>query len=255
MLIILSPSKTINSELTHSVTDNSIPKFINKSTKIISKLSRLKPTDLEKLMKISVNLAQINYERFQVWNRNHDLTNSKQALLSFKGEVFTGLNANSFSEEDLLYSQNRMIILSGLYGILRPLDLIQPYRLEISTKLAIGNSRNLYDYWKDSITTELNNIITKNKITTLINLASLEYFKVVDKNKINANIVTPIFKEYKDNSYKNVTIYAKKARGLMSNFIIKNKIKNAADIKLFDKEGYYYNDALSKNNEIVFTRG
>lgn len=206
-------------------------------------------------MSISPKLSQLNYERFQYWNFNHKLSNSKQAILSFSGEVFTGLNAGSFSEEDLQYAQHHLIILSGLYGMLRPMDLIQPYRLEISAKLSVNGNQNLYSYWKGIITDQIKNELDTLQNNTVVNLASNEYFKAIDTKKINANIITPIFKDNKNGEYKIITMYAKKARGLMANFIIQNKIEDTDGIKLFDKNGYYYNDLLSYGNNIIFTRG
>ncbi len=255
MLILLSPSKTIDTTTKVSNCVFTQPSFISESSNIVSVVKNLDVNELSNLMSISPKLSELNYDRFQFWNSIHSKTNSKQALLSFKGEVFTGLDADSFSEEELHYAQNHLIILSGLYGILRPLDLIQPYRLEISTKLSIGNSKNLYTFWKDKITDELKNILANQNIPIIINLASNEYYKVIDISKLNTNIVTPVFKEYKNDGYKIVTIYAKKARGLMTSYILKNKIEKIDDLKFFDKEGYYYNELLSSEKQLVFTRG
>jgi len=255
MLIILSPSKTIKAT-THTCVDTfTTSKFISESEKIVSEIKKLNTSQLSNLMNISPQLSQLNFERYQYWNNSHNLINSKQALLSFKGEVFTGIDVKSFSNHDFLYAQNHLVILSGLYGILQPLDLIQPYRLEISTKIKISNTKNLYAFWKDKITEHVNYIVKKNNTSTIINLASNEYFKVVNTKKLNANIITPVFKEYKNGNYKVVTIYAKKARGLMTNYIIKNQINKPNDIKFFDKDGYYYNELLSNDNQLVFTRG
>jgi cytoplasmic iron level regulating protein YaaA (DUF328/UPF0246 family) len=255
MLILLSPSKTIDTKTQVVINNFTLPHFINDGSKIVSVVKKLSVPELSTLMKISPKLSQLNFDRFQYWNTDHKLSNSKQALLSFKGEVFTGIDADSFSIDDLEYSQNHLIILSGIYGMLRPLDLIQPYRLEISTKLAINTSKNLYAYWQDKITSEIKQILITHNNPTIINLASNEYFKVIDAKKLNANIITPVFKEYKNGNYKIVTIYAKKARGLMTSYILKNKIDNIDDIKFFDKDGYYYNDLMSDANQLVFTRG
>lgn len=255
MLLILSPSKTIDTNNSVSTNKFTQPCFLDSSTRIISKIKKITTSQLSSLMSISPKLSQLNYDRFQHWNLSHNLSNSKQALLSFKGEVFNGLDVVSFSEEDLLYSQNHLIILSGLYGLLRPLDLIQPYRLEISTKLGIQKSPNLYAYWQNIITQELNKMLANNNTNILVNLASNEYYKVIDKKKLRANIVTPVFKERKGSEYKIVTVYVKKARGLMANYILKNKINKIDDLKFFDKDGYYYNDIMSDANQLVFTRG
>ena len=255
MLILLSPSKTIDTTTKKSYSNFTIPQFINEGSNIVSIIKKLNITELSTLMNISTKLSQLNFDRFQYWNSGHNLTNSKQALLSFKGEVFTGLDADSFSDDDLQYSQNHWIILSGMYGMLHPLDLIQPYRLEISTKLSVKASKNLYSFWQDKITTEMKQILTTHNNPTIINLASNEYFKVIDKTKLNSNIVTPVFKEFKNGEYKIVTIYAKKARGLMARYILKNMIDNIDDLKFFDEEGYYYNDLLSDTTQLIFTRG
>lgn len=262
MLIVLSPSKTIDTTNKATTKLSSQACFIKETAKIASSLKKLSTEELSKLMNISPKLAQLNYERIQLWNKFHSINNSKQAILSFKGEVYSGLNANSFSDDALSFAQEHLIILSGFYGLLRPLDLIQPYRLEISTKLEVSDKKNLYKLWTDLITSELNRIMSKSKDKTIINLASNEYFKAIDLKKLKANIITPVFKEYKhmdgvekNGNYKIISIYAKKARGLMSNFIVNNQIENVDELKLFDHEGYYYNDVLSKQNEIVFTRG
>ena len=255
MLILLSPSKTIDTEICTTDKSSSQPLFTERSTLLISELRKLTTDKLSKLMSISPKLAQLNYDRYQHWNPNHKLLNSKQAIFSFKGEAYTGLNADSFSDEDLIYAQNHLVILSGLYGMLRPLDLIQPYRLEISTKLAIDNSKNLYAFWSNLVTKQLNESLMSQPNKLLVNLASNEYSKVVNLKKLDANIVTPVFKENKNGSYKIVTVYAKKARGMMTNFIIKNRINTIDEMKFFYEGGYYYNDKLTEENQIVFTRG
>ncbi len=255
MLIILSPSKTIDTTSKVSSTLYSQPCFLKESSEIVSAIKKLNTSKLSKLMSVSPKLSQLNYDRYQLWNKSHTLSNSKQAIHSFKGEVYTGLNASSFSDDVLSYSQEHLIILSGLYGALRPLDLIQPYRLEISTKLSTPDSKDLYTFWQDKITNELNNILNSTNNSTLINLASNEYFKAIDLNNLNADIITPIFKDQKNGSYKIISIYAKKARGLMTRFILNNKIENIDDLKHFDNEGYFYNDLLSNSSQFVFTRG
>jgi len=254
MVIILSPSKTIDTDKVTSKLYTK-PLFLNQSSNIIGKLKKYNTQELSQLMSISSKLSQLNYDRYQHWNEDHNLSNSKQAILSFKGEVFTGLNAATFSDEDLEYSQGHLIILSGLYGALRPLDLIQPYRLEISTKLSLDGTANLYNYWQSNIAKSINNELKNHNDNTIINLASLEYFKTIDLSCLEADVITPVFKDFKDGKYKIISIYAKKARGLMSHYIIKNKIEKVGELKLFDQEGYYYNDILSNNQQLIFTRG
>ena len=255
MILLLSPSKTIDTSHTTSSSSSSTPRFISEAEHIVNKLRKLNTNDLAKLMKISPKLSELNYDRYQHWNKDHNLSNSKQAILSFKGEVFTGLDAASFSDGDLSYSQSHLMILSGLYGVLRPLDLIQPYRLEISTKISIGNSTSLYNFWQSHITKNINNELKEHSNNPIINLASLEYFNAIDISKLEANVITPVFKDFKDGKYKIISIYAKKARGLMTQYIIKNKIDKVEELKLFEQDGYFFNDKLSKAKELIFTRG
>lgn len=254
MLILLSPSKTIDTGH-DSFQMNTQPLFIKESSKLVNKIKKLNTGELSKLMSISPKLAQQTYDRFQFWNKEHNSQNSKQAILSFKGEVYNGLAAASFSEKDLSYSQEHLIILSGLYGVLRSLDLIQPYRLEIATKLSVQEHKDLYSYWGNKITNEINRVLEETSNEILVNLASIEYFKSIDTTKLKSKIITPVFKDNKNGAYKIISIYAKKARGLMSNYIIRNKINSIEELLLFDEEGYYYNEEHSKANELAFIRG
>ncbi len=255
MIVILSPSKTINQSNIKSISDSSIPVFINKGEKLVKKIKKFNPEKIISLMSVSNNLAEQTYDKFQFWNKDHTINNSKQAILSFKGEVYTGLDANSLSDKELHFAQEHLIILSGIYGMLRPLDLIQPYRLEMATKLSIEKHNNLYSYWTTVITNELKGTINNSSGNTLINLASNEYSKVIQLKKLEIRIVTPVFKENKNGIYKVVSVYAKKARGLMTRYIIKNSIDNPEEIKLFNEDGYYFNNKLSNENEYAFTRG
>ncbi|MFP4471928.1 MAG: YaaA family protein, partial [Bacteroidales bacterium] len=178
-----------------------------------------------------------------------------QALLVFKGEVFNGLKADSLTEDDLLYAQDHLRILSGFYGVLRPLDLMQPYRLEIGTNLKNKRGKNLYEFWGDKITKAIGEALDASGSRVLINLASNEYFKSIDTKKLDAEIITPAFKDSKDGTYKFITLYGKNARGMMTRFILKNRPEDAESLKLFDEDGYFYNEQLSKENKWVFTRG
>ena len=255
MLIIISPAKTLDFE-TKSVTDTfSKPDFLVESKKLISTLRMFKPEQLSELMSISPKLAYLNFERFQEWKTPYNEKEGKQSLLAFRGEVFTGINADSFTEDDFIFSQDHLRILSGLYGVLRPLDIILPYRLEMGTKLKTQNSKNLYEFWGDKITNSINKTLKLSEDNILINLASNEYFKSINKKKLNGRIITPLFKDFKNGEYKMISIYAKKARGLMTSYIIKNRISDPEKLKLFDAGGYYYNDSLSKNDIPIFTRG
>ncbi len=255
MLIIISPAKTLNFEKQNLTQVYSHPKFISQSKILIKELRKLKPDDIAKLMKISPKLAYLNFERFQQWEASSTIDTAKQALLSFKGEVFNGIKVESYTKEDLDFSQSHLRILSGLYGILKPLDLISPYRLEMGTKISVSGKNNLYEFWDDKITSSLNKSINEQGDNILINLASNEYFKSVKVNKLKANVISPVFKDFKNGQYKIISIYAKKARGLMTSFILKNRLSKLDELKLFDAEGYYYNDKLSKPEQPVFTRG
>lgn len=253
MLIVLSPSKTIDfSNVSISQFSNTL--FLEESSKLVDKITKFNTINLSELMKMSPKLSRQTFDKYQYWNPEHTSTNSKQALLAFKGEVYAGLDATTLSEKELLFAQNHLVILSGLYGILKPLDLIQPYRLEISTKLSIGNHNDLYSFWRSKITTGLNKVLSETSNNILINLASNEYFKSLDKSKLEIEIFTPVFKEYKNNYYKVISVYAKKARGLMARYIIKNQIYDVDELKLFNEDGYYFNNELSKGKELVFTR-
>lgn len=254
MLVILSPAKklSIKGKKLESFT---IPQQLKKSSELIVELRKYSPTKLQKLMDVSSAIAELNVERYYQWQEQHILKDSKQAILTFTGEVYSGLNAMSFSTNDLDYSQNHLRILSGLYGVLRPLDLMHEYRLEMGTKLRVKKHKNLYGFWGDTITNELNEVLKNQENRIIVNLASTEYFKSVNTKKINANIITPIFKEGKNGNYKVVMVYAKKARGLMTNYIIKNKIENIEDLKGFNAEGYYFKPDISSENELIFYRG
>jgi cytoplasmic iron level regulating protein YaaA (DUF328/UPF0246 family) len=254
MLIILSPTKTIDMSA-RPVTDRiTIPVHLNRSLKLINELKNMSVDELTSLMNISPKLAQLNFERFQQWQLPFTPDNARQALFTFKGEVFNGLDAGSLSEQDVGFAQNHLIILSGLYGTLRPLDLIQPYRLEMGIKASFAGSSNLYEFWKEIITKTLRKALNDQSDNLLINLASNEYFKSIDTKKLNARIITPEFKDFKNGTYKIITIYAKKARGMMIRFILQNRIVDPEKLKLFDSEGYYFNEELSKDDNFVFTR-
>lgn len=251
MLIVISPAKTLDFETQPSTPTHSQPRFLDQSQQLINTLQKLDTVDIAKLMKLSDKLAGLNVARYQSWKPPFNLDNAKQAALAFKGDVYTGLDAETMSDADLGYAQNHLRILSGLYGVLKPLDLIQPYRLEMGTKLDNDSGKNLYEFWgndlTDAITQELDDGI-------LINLASNEYFKSIKTKQLNARVITPVFKDQKNGQYKMISFYAKKARGLMSRYIIDNKLTEPEAIKGFDYEGYYYSEAESKGDEWVFLR-
>ena len=254
MLIILSPAKTLKMEKSLNTNLYTKPLFIKEASCLIKQLIKYSPPQMEGLMKINSNLAEQNFIRHIKWQEEHILTNSKQALLAFDGAVYKGINASDLSEKQLAFANDHLRIFSGLYGALRPLDLIMPYRLEMGTKLKYRRSNNLTSFWKSKLTTYIKKELHYQKDNLLINLASKEYSSVLDMSKINARVITPVFKEYKNGLYKIITIHTKRARGLMSRFIIENKIVLPNELKEFDEEGYSYNEYLSSDTELVFTR-
>lgn len=254
MLIILSPSKTMIAQDAVYQQKFTLPEYLEFSKQLAVILKRKSPLQLSKLMKINPELAQLNFERFQQWELPFHEKNATPAVYSYTGEVFRGLKAESFSEKDMSFAQDHLRILSGFYGVLRPLDLIQPYRLEMALGISAGKAKNLYDFWKPLITNALNNTLKAQKDDVLINLASQEYFKSIDRKTLRARIITPVFKEFKNGKPVIVSMYAKKARGLMTRFIIQNKLTKPDELKLFEEEGYYYTPDLSNEVEMTFTR-
>ncbi len=254
MLILISPAKSLDFETKSTTNSFSEAPFLDDSQRLINELKKLSIDDISNLMEISPKLAQLNFERFIKWQLPFNTSNAKQAILAFKGEVFTSIDTYSLSEKELQTAQSNLRILSGLYGILKPLDLIQPYRLEMGKKLETSKGKNLYDFWGDKITNEINRTLEEKNDKFLINLASNEYFKAVDNKKIKAKILTPTFKDAKNGQYKVVSFFAKKARGLMTKFIIQNQIIDPEHLKAFDSEGYIFNPRFSNDTELVFTR-
>ncbi len=253
MLTLLSPAKKLNEEK-QSLNNCSSPIFVEESEKLIIPLRKYNAKKLSKLMGISSALADLNVERYLNWNTDHT-KNVNPAVLTFNGEVYAGLNAISFSTKEKDYAQNNLRILSGLYALLRPYDLIHPYRLEMGTKLKVGKKKNLYEFWGDKIVNEINNITNNQKENVLVNLASTEYLKSVNQKKLKATIITPTFKDFKNGQYKSIMVYAKKARGMMASYIIKNSIEKVENLKGFDTDGYCYNADASTKTSIVFYRG
>ncbi len=253
MLILLSPSKTLDfSEPEYQ--NYSSPGFQKESQTLINILKRKKVKDLKSLMSISDNLAVLNAQRYQSFELPFTPENAKQAVLAFKGDVYTGLEVETLDKEDLDFAQNHIRILSGLYGLLKPMDLIQPYRLEMGTPLKNRRGKNLYDFWGEKITKYLNAELQHLEDKTVINLASKEYFKAVRPPKLKGRLLTIGFKEYRGDSYKVISFNAKKARGLMSRYIIQNRIEDIEQIKSFDWEDYFFNEDLSTENEWLFTK-
>jgi cytoplasmic iron level regulating protein YaaA (DUF328/UPF0246 family) len=250
MHILISPAKTLDMDTSISVPKTTLSPFEKESAALIKELKKLKATDIQNLMKVSPKIAELNAERFNTWKLPFSADNAKAAVFAFKGDVYAGLEAETFTEEQLLFAQEKLSMLSGLYGLLRPLDLMQAYRLEMGTKFANKKGKNLYEFWGTKITQEIN----RRETDVLINLASNEYFKAVDKKTLKAKIITPVFKDEKNGVLKVISFFAKKARGMMARFIIQNHINNVEDIKNFNLGGYAFSEALSTDKEWVFTR-
>ncbi|WP_458024609.1 peroxide stress protein YaaA [Providencia stuartii] len=254
MLITISPAKTLDYEsplATHSFTQ---PELLNESQQLIEVCRKLSPADISSLMKISDKLAGLNAARFGEWHADFTPENARQAILAFKGDVYTGMQAETFSAQDFEFAQQHLRILSGLYGLLRPLDLMQPYRLEMGTRLKNPRGKDLYEFWGNIITDKLNKALADQGDNVLVNLASDEYFKAVNSQKLDGVIIKPVFLDEKNGKYKVISFYAKKARGLMSRFIIQNKLTKTDQLADFNLEGYQFDESQSKGNELVFTR-
>ena len=250
MLAIISPSKTQDfSECNIDIFSQT--RQLESSNELIGILKSKSKSQISKLMSLSEKLSELNFDRFQKFKLPFTLDNAKQAILAFKGDVYNGINAPDLSSEDLEFAQSKVRMLSGLYGVVRPLDLIQPYRLEMGTKLSNAKGGNLYDYWGS----EISNVLNEDEPDLIINLASNEYFKAIDKNTLKANILDIVFKEKKSETYKVIGIYAKRARGLMVNYIIRNRLENPEALKDFSDEGYRFDRDLSSDSSWVYLRG
>ena len=254
MIVTLSPAKTLDFDGKCLTSNHSSPEFISDSKILINRLKKISQDDLCSLMSISEKLAKLNYDRYRSWSLPFDVNNSRQALLAFKGDVYTGFNLESWKASDFNFAQNRLRILSGLYGILKPLDLIQAYRLEMGTALDNKRGKNLYDFWGKKLTNSMNACIKETKSKALVNLASNEYANAIDLKSINAEVITPTFKDYKNGKYKFISFYAKKARGMMADFIIQNKVREPSKLLSFNCGGYYYCPEQSSPNLPVFLR-
>jgi cytoplasmic iron level regulating protein YaaA (DUF328/UPF0246 family) len=254
MLLVVSPAKKLDFDTPIATDKFTQPTLLAESELLIERCVQLSPDQIATLMKLSDKLAGLNAARFGEWSLPFTPDNARQAILTFNGDVYTGLDANTFSDKDFTYAQQHFRILSGLYGLLKPLDLMQAYRLEMGTKLDNERGNNLYQFWGDIITQELNQAIAEQGDNTLINLASTEYFKAVKKKALNAEVITPQFKDWKNGQYKMISFFAKKARGLMARYIIQNQLTNAEQLKDFDLAGYEFNGDLTQGSDLVFTR-
>ncbi len=252
MKIIVSPAKKLDFELAPGVSKFTQPKYLDKSEVLIETLRTYTTGEISKLMKLSDQLSELNVARYRDFSLPFSRENAKQAMYAFRGDTYIGLDADSFSQEDADYAQKSLRILSGLYGILKPLDLIQPYRLEMGTKLKCAGSKNLYDFWKSTLTKELNKEIKKDGDSALVNLASKEYFSSLDFSGIEVPVVTCHFMEKKGQEYKIIGMKAKRARGMMSQFIIKNRLENTEDLKAFSEAGYKFDPKASEEFDFVF---
>jgi cytoplasmic iron level regulating protein YaaA (DUF328/UPF0246 family) len=252
MKIVISPAKSLNFEKELPTQKYSEALFLKEARQVHKVLKEKKPAELSELMHISEKLADLNWQRNQDWKTPFTTENARPAIFTFDGDVYTGLDAYSITTEKLDALQGRLRILSGLYGLLKPLDLIQAYRLEMGTKLPIGESRNLYEFWKATLTKALNKELEKDEL--FINLASTEYFSAVDVKALKVPVITPEFKDYKNGKLKIISFFAKKARGLMVRYIIDTNAQTIDDLKGFNYEGYQFDANLSKGNHLVFTR-
>ncbi|MEH6823194.1 MAG: peroxide stress protein YaaA [Motiliproteus sp.] len=254
MLILISPAKTLDFDTAPTTPRFSQPGLLPQSEQLIALLRDMAPQQIGELMKLSDKLSSLNAARYETWSQPFNIDNAKQALLAFKGDVYTGLDAPTLSEDDLSFAQQHLRILSGLYGLLNPLDLIQPYRLEMGTRLANARGSNLYQFWGDTITDAVNQALAAQDDDVLINLASNEYYKSVQPKRLNARVITPVFKDFKNGQYKVISFFAKKARGLMSRYIIQNRLTRIDALKAFDLQGYAFSASESSANELVFKR-
>jgi len=253
MLLVISPAKKLDFEDGYSDIGMTTPALIKSATVIATIMKGKSASDIKQLMRLSDNLAELNYSRYQNWSASVRDGHAKQAILAFRGDVYQGMGATTFEQQDFDFAQNHLRILSGLYGLLRPLDMVQAHRLEMGTKLENPAGKDLYAFWQNQVT-----LILKKEIEEaggkLINLASNEYFKTIDRQALGTDIITPIFKDYKNGAYKIISIYAKRARGMMCSFSIRNQLQKPAQLKEFSDTGYHYSSKESDAKHFVFLR-
>jgi cytoplasmic iron level regulating protein YaaA (DUF328/UPF0246 family) len=254
MLFLLSPAKSLDYDTPAEGVPHTLPQFVSQSAELIEVLKHKTPAEISQLMDLSDNLAALNVARYEAWRPKFSQKNSKQAVLAFNGDVYEGLDAKSLKLKDLEWAQEHVCILSGLYGVLRPLDWMQPYRLEMGTALANPRGQNLYHFWGDGIAQHLNKQLATHKTPVVINLASQEYFKAVDRKVLNARVIDCVFEDYKGGKYKVISFFAKRARGLLARYAIEKKIQNPEKLKDFKVEGYAYVASESDDNRLVFRR-
>ena len=252
MKVLLSPAKSLDFKSQLPTEKNSPICFEKEAEYLNSILKRKSPKDLSELMGVSSKIADLNYERNHDWSLPFTKKNSRQAVYAFSGDVYRGLDAYSIDSNKIDFMNNSVRIISGLYGLVKPLDLIQPYRLEMGTKISFGNNKNLYEYWREKITNQLNSELTENE--PVLNLASNEYFKAIDTKVIKSDVYSANFKQFKDGNYKTIAIFSKKARGMMTRYIIDNNITDINSLKSFNIDGYVYHKDLSSEKELIFSR-
>ena len=254
MLTVISPAKTLDFDTRPTTRRATQPQFLERSAALVDDARALSAADIRSLMGVSENIAQLNQQRFMNWGTPFSLDNAKQAILAFKGDVYTGLEAETLSTKQFGFAQKHLRILSGLYGLLRPLDLMQPYRLEMGLKFANSGGKNLYEFWGDDLAAAIDAQLGKSGSRVLVNLASNEYFRSLKARSLNADIVTPVFKDLKNGKYRVISFFAKKARGQMARYIIDRELNDPDGLKKFRRDGYRYNKAESTARDLVFTR-
>lgn len=254
MLALISPAKTLDYETALPTDTYTQPRLLQQSQQLIDVCRKLSATEIASLMSVSEKIASLNVERFRDWNADFDFSNARQAMFAFKGDVYTGLDAYDLDDQEINFAQQHLRIFSGLYGLLRPLDLMMPYRLEMGTKLNNTRGHNLYEFWGDIITDQINQDLANIDAKVLVNLASDEYYKSVNEKKIQGEIIKPVFLDQKNGKYKVISFYAKKARGLMARYIVKNKLSQVEQLKAFNSDGYYFDAESSSDKELVFKR-
>tara|TARA_Y100000591_G_scaffold254657_1_gene226369 strand:+ start:160 stop:936 length:777 start_codon:yes stop_codon:yes gene_type:complete len=255
MITVVSPAKKLSNDCFAKTKFHNSPEFIKESESLINQLKLLSPNDLESLMGVSEKLAILNWERIQNWNPNFNSNSAREAVYSFKGDTYVGLDAGTLNDKEIKFAQNHLRILSGLYGVLRPLDLIMPYRLEMGTKFKNSQGENLYKFWGTKLSSYISKELDQHKQRYIINCASVEYFKSLENSDLKAEIITPIFKEIRSGKPKIISFFAKKARGMMARYIVQNQINTKDQILNFNLDGYKYSPELSANEyEPVFTR-
>lgn len=254
MLALISPAKKLDFDAPHNVTKTSQVALLDDTQLLVDKLKQMKPSEIQSLMKLSDKLGQLNYDRYQAFETPFTTDNARPAITAFRGDTYVGLDADTLSSDHLNYAQNHLGILSGLYGLLRPLDLMQAYRLEMGTKLPNNRGEDLYDFWGERITDECNKVIKNHKNKTIISLASNEYIKAIKTNALDGDFMTCHFKEIKNGAPKVIGLFAKRARGMMARFMIQHKIETPEGLKDFNMDGYAFDASLSDNNNYVFLR-